>query len=166
MTNEHPPACYCCGKVLGPQNLAWDYPLPDDLAKLTERELAECLTVNTGQIVVAEGYGNAIRVILPVPLDTGHTATFGVWLAITAEAEWHRVVDAAGGRGEPWPGCTFTGRLLNAVAPWPEIYLASATATAPEANKVARIVASSHDKLGQVLIGPWSQHHVVAARSR
>jgi 8-oxo-dGTP diphosphatase len=166
LRSEDSSTCYCCGKVLGPDNLAWDYPLPDDLAKLTEDELARCMTVNTGQIVVAKGFGNAIRVILPVPLDTGRTATFGVWLAIATADEWHRVVDAAGGRGEPWPGCTFSGRLLNAVAPWPEVYLANATARAPGENKVAWIVASPHEKLSQVLIGPWSQHEVVAAQSR
>jgi hypothetical protein len=165
VTNPEPHVCHCCGKQLGPNNLAWDYLLPDDLARLPEDELERCLLTSTGQIIVAEGFGNAIRVILPVALDTGHTATFGVWLAISEAAEWHRIVDSAGGRGEPWPGNTFTGRLLNAVAPWPGIYLTRAVAVAPGQNKVARIAKSPDRELRRVLSRQWSQAEVVAARA-
>jgi hypothetical protein len=157
--------CHCCGKVLDADSLAWDYPLPDDLAVLSEEERAASIQTWTRQIVQADGYGSAIRVILPIPLDTGDLVTLGVWLAIGGAAEWDRVLDAARAGGDAWSGTTFTGRLLNAVDPWPDVYLAEAVAVVPGPNKVPRITDSANELLRRVLTGPWTHKEVVGARA-
>jgi hypothetical protein len=159
-----PRVCHCCGKVLDADNLAWDYLLPDDLMVLSDDERSAVIRVATGQIVQAAGYGNAIRAILPIPLDTGEEVTLGVWLAITEAEEWNRVLDAAKAGGEAWAGTTFTGKLLNAVQPWRNVYLAEAVAVAPGPDKVPRITASPDRLLNRVLTGPWTHKKVVRSR--
>ncbi|MFF4879530.1 hypothetical protein [Micromonospora sp. NPDC000668] len=151
--------------VLDADNLAWDYPLPDDLAALAEKERTASIQTLTRQIVQADGYGSAIRVILPIPLDTGDLITLGVWLAITPAAEWDRVLSAAQAGGDAWSGTTFAGVLLNAVEPWPDVYLAEAVAVVPGPNKVPRITDSASELLRRVLTGPWSHKEVVGARA-
>jgi hypothetical protein len=128
-------------------------PLPYDLAALSHEERTACIQTSTRQIVQADGNRSAIRVILPIPLDTGDLVRLGVWLALDG-AEWDRVLDAAKAGGTAWSGTAFTGRLLNAVEPWPIVYLADATAIAPGPNKVARVTGSTNELLGRVIAGP------------
>jgi hypothetical protein len=54
---------------------------------LSDEQRTTCIQTWTRQVVQADGYGSAIRVILPIPLDTGNLVTLGVWLALTG-AEW------------------------------------------------------------------------------
>lgn len=138
----------------GPASLVGAYsPHPDASA-----------ATSTRQIVQADEYGSAVRAILPIPLDTGDLVTLGVWLALNG-AEWDRVLDAARAGLSAWSGITFTGRLLNAVEPWPNVYLADATAIAPSPDRVARITGSTNELLGRVIAGPWTHKEVVAARA-
>jgi hypothetical protein len=54
---------------------------------LSDEQRTTCIQTWTRQVVQADGYGSAIRVILPIPLDTGNLVTLRVWLALTG-AEW------------------------------------------------------------------------------
>ncbi|GIG60826.1 hypothetical protein Lfu02_51980 [Longispora fulva] len=162
--NEH--SCYRCGDDLPGHARAWDYLLPDPVALLSDEEQDRLIGVRTEQVVTASGVGNFIRVILPVPLDTGHTATFGVWLCVTSRPEWQAVIGAARAGGETWSGYTFSGRLATAVAPWPEVFGARATAVAPGPGLVAQIRRSDERRLARVLTQVWPDSEILAARER
>src|SRR5882757_430264 len=117
--------CPCCGKVLGPNELAVDYTWPDPLADLPAATRDAAIEFYSGVFLVSK-YGVAIRVILPVHLDSGHPVTIGVWLSLHG-ADGDRVNTAAREGGDAWIGCTFTGMILNDIQPWPGTYGARAT---------------------------------------
>src|SRR3954466_6481917 len=106
--------CSCCGTVVGPDNLAWDFEWPDDLARMSSAERDATFEFASRAFLVARGYGAAIRVILPIHLDNGDTSTLGVWMALTGD-DPARVSRAAHAGGAAWIGCRFTGVLLNEV---------------------------------------------------
>lgn len=151
--------CYRCGKPLGAHNLAWDYPIPDPV---TDRE--DAIVVRTEQVITAQGLGSYVRVILPIPVDTGHEVTLGVWMAITDGALWDRILGAGRAGGDAWAGLEFTGRLAVAVRPWPEVFGNRATARVPGVDTVPRVVASVDEPLTRVLAGDWPEQWVVEAR--
>jgi hypothetical protein len=155
--------CACCGLPLGPDNLAWNYEWPDDLARLSGRKRRKVVRAATGMVVVATGYGNAVRAILPIPLDDGREVTLGVWLGLDP-ADFERVCEAGATGGDAWTGLRFAGVLLNAVAPWDGVLLKPATATASEPGKVARITESADPALAAVLTGPSPHAEVLRHR--
>jgi hypothetical protein len=155
--------CSCCGEPLPADNLRWNFEEPDPLTFLSDDERAAQIGTQTSQIVTVRGLGNFIRVILPVPVEHDREATFGVWLCITSEKEWTRVIAAASQGDDAWTGTTFAGRLTTAVQPWPETFGAWTQAVAPGPNKVARLVHSADPTLARVLTTRWPIDTIRAA---
>ncbi|QRP45915.1 hypothetical protein [Amycolatopsis sp. FDAARGOS 1241] len=70
-------SCHCCGKPVSADNLAWDYEWPAPFAELPAAQLL----LRSESFIRTRDFGSAIRVILAVKLDSGHTSTLGVWLS-------------------------------------------------------------------------------------
>ncbi|MDT7783573.1 MAG: hypothetical protein QOF58_1992, partial [Pseudonocardiales bacterium] len=151
----------CCGEVLDPNNLAWDNWLPDDLADLSDEERSERIVFESRVFIVANGYGTAARVILPITLDTGHTVTLGVWMS---PDDPETMGETAREGGDPWIGYAFTGKLLNAVHPWPETSHTKITAQGFADRELARVVDAEDPVLKRVLTEKWPHRVVVDAR--
>jgi hypothetical protein len=66
---EAGPLCHCCGKPIPEGNLAWDYPVPDPVALLSEEDLAVRVVFRSQPIMSVRELGNFIYVILPVPVE-------------------------------------------------------------------------------------------------
>jgi hypothetical protein len=77
-------------------NLAWDYPVPDPVAFLSEDELARRTLFRSQRVMTVTGLDNFLFVILPVPVEHDRVATLGVWLNIHIPGlpEWKRVMEA------------------------------------------------------------------------
>ncbi|GAB3873414.1 hypothetical protein GCM10029964_013630 [Kibdelosporangium lantanae] len=155
--------CYCCGVELGPDNLAWNYELPQVFAGATADELADAFDFRSDAFLVTRRYGVAIRVILPIRLDNDRTATLGVWMSLEGE-DANRVNAAARDGGEAWIGCTFTGQLLNEVRPWPETCYARITALASEDRTLARVVDSEDPVVKRMLTETWPHREFLRER--
>ena len=176
MTGLHPATCQCCGTPLAADHLAWRYPVPDVIAKLSERDRARRIETATEAVLVADGLGAFFRALLPIRMDTGRSATLGVWLKIGDAETFYRVMDAGRAGGEAWASLSFEGNLANAVEPWPEVYRAAATAAVPaqetlpggaadESLAVPRIVRSDHPQLSRLLTEQWPQAQFLESRS-
>ncbi|WP_329054011.1 DUF2199 domain-containing protein [Amycolatopsis sp. NBC_01488] len=165
MRTRAEPSCYCCGKKLDPGHLAWNYVWPDLLAVLAKRERKKALRFHSDAFLVADGFGAAIRVILPIHLDSGHTATLGVWLGLDGE-DANRVNSAARDGGAAWIGCTFDGTLLNHVPPFPDTYYSRITAVASEERTLARVTDSADEAFKRILTGTWPHAEFLRARPR
>ena len=159
MTGER--TCHCCGETLSADNLAWDFLQPDDFAELSAKQRAAAITFESRAFIVAEGFGAAARVILPIGLDTGHPVTLGVGVAPHAPDTMARTARQG---GSAWVGYTFTGTLLNAVEPWPETIHTEITARGLVDGELARVVDAADPLLKRVLTEKWPHRDVVGAR--
>ncbi|MFS8101956.1 hypothetical protein LFM09_32990 [Lentzea alba] len=153
--------CHCCGDELSADNLAWDFVQPDDFANLSAKQRAKAITFESRVFIVAEGFGAATRVILPISLDTGHTVTLGVWVAPHDPDTMTRTAREG---GAAWVGYRFTGTLLNAVEPWPEVIHTELTAQGFADGELARVVDAENPLLQRVLTEKWPHQAVVGAR--
>jgi hypothetical protein len=134
---------------------------PDDFAALSAEERAAGVVFESRAFIVAEGFGAAARVILPIGLDTGHTVTLGVWVAPHDPDTMARTAREG---GAAWVGYTFTGTLLNAVRPWPETVHTEITARGLVDGELARVVDAADPLLKRVLTEKWPHQDVVDAR--
>ncbi|GLY36006.1 hypothetical protein Amsp01_020300 [Amycolatopsis sp. NBRC 101858] len=157
------PTCSCCGQRLDPGHLAWNYVWPDPLAELTKRERRKALRFHSDSFLVADGFGAAIRVILPIHLDTDQTSTIGVWVGLDGE-DANRVNSAGRAGGAAWAGCTFSGTLLNGVPPWPDTYGVRITAAVPDERTMPRVTASENEAFKRILTGTWPHAEFLRAR--
>ena len=51
------PVCHCCGQPVPAGNLAWDYPVPDPVAFLSEEELAGRIIFRSQRVISVTGPG-------------------------------------------------------------------------------------------------------------
>lgn len=162
--------CYCCGTALPEDNLAWNHPYPDLLAE--QEDPGAAIDFESDAVIVSDT-GTYLRAILPLHLTDGDTATLGVWIAFTAEADYNHVIAAAKAGGEAWASMTFSGRLANSVEPWPETYAARVTIAVPQGDegddlgtslRTPQVVDSSDPALARVLEQEWPRQMVVEAR--
>lgn len=157
--------CYCCGADVGAENLAWDYTWPDVLADMPADERETLVRHSSRVFVVAEGYGVATRVILPIKLDNDRTATLGVWVNLAGGGEQAWQIDQAVTQGgDAWIGYRITGELLNAVEPWPEVYFTEVTAVGVADGKIARVVDGTDPTLRRVLTETWPHQEFLRTR--
>jgi hypothetical protein len=166
VTDQPVELCSCCGEPLPAGNLAWDLEEPDPVVYLDEAERADRISAQTDQGFCVQGLGNFIRVILPAPVEHDRTATFGVWLCITAAADWRRIMAAGSRGGSAWAGLTFEGRLASAIEPWPDIFGAWTRAVVPGPGKVPRLVHSHDPLLARVLTERWPEDLIRSSRGQ
>lgn len=143
--------CHCCGKPVPEGNLAWDYPVPDPVAFLSEEELAGRIIFRSQRVMSVTGLGNFIYVVLPVPVEHDREATLGIWLLIPEQQEWKRVMEAGRQGGDSWAGLRFAGRIVTAAQPWPQIFGVWAQALVPGPDRTRRLVHSHDPLLAEVL---------------
>jgi hypothetical protein len=158
------PLCRCCGKPVPEGSLAWDYPVPDPVAFLSEAELTRRTVFRSQRIISITGLGNFICVILPVPVEHDREATLGIWLAIPGQREWQRVMDAGRQGGDAWAGLMFAGRVVTAVQPWPQVFGAWAQARVPGPDQAPRVIHSHDQLLAGVLAGSWPEDMIRSGR--
>jgi hypothetical protein len=159
------PVCHCCGKPLPEGNLAWDYPVPDPAAFLSEEELGERAAFRSRKVMSITGLGNFICVVLPVPVEHDREATLGIWLSIPEAREWKRVMEAGRQGGDSWVGLRFAGRVATAAQPWPQIFGAWAQAIVPGPDRAPRLVHSHHPLLTDVLARTWPEEVIRSGRN-
>lgn len=158
------PVCHCCGKPIPEGNLAWDYPVPDPVAFLSDEELADRVTFRSEQVMSITGLGNFICAVLPIPVEHDREATLGIWLNIPEPREWNRVMEAGRQGGDAWAGLRFAGRVVTAAQPWPGIFGAWAQALAPGADLAPRLVHSYDPLLARILADTWPEDDIRSGR--
>jgi hypothetical protein len=156
--------CRCCGKPVPEGSLAWDYPVPDPVAFLSEAEFARRTVFRSQRIISVTGLGNFIYVILPVPVEHDREATLGIWLVIPGQREWQRVMEAGRKGGDAWAGLRFAGRVVTAVQPWPQVFGAWAQTRVPGPDQAPRVIHSHDRLLADVLAGSWPEDMIRSGR--
>lgn len=163
----HLAGCACCDGQLDENHRRYNYVLPDDLADLSEAELAQQATFRSDAMIhlSVNGWQRAYaRALMTVALDDGRQVTFGVWIRVASEAEYIDFVTYHREASDK-PTLTFTGNLTNAVQPWGQAILgATVRVQGTDPRRTDNIVTTDHLLLARVLTEPWSASEVLATR--
>ncbi|MET8039868.1 DUF2199 domain-containing protein [Micromonospora sp. NPDC005215] len=152
--------CSCCGTPLDPEHAAVNFELPDEIAGIDDDEFQRLVDTHTYVVLTVRGHGSYLRVILPIRIDDGRTATFGVWVAVSEE-DFYRVRDTWA--SESYSSLRFTGLLTNAIQPWGDQIVGARVEIAviyPDA--IPHVVSSSQPLLREVLQRPQPTQDVLA----
>ncbi|MET3107991.1 hypothetical protein AAKU67_002862 [Oxalobacteraceae bacterium GrIS 2.11] len=82
-TSEELVVCGCCGKLVPADNIELSFSRPDDIAQLSELEIAERCWLND-DICVLDSNRFFVRCIIPLPIaGTADNYAIGAWSEIT-----------------------------------------------------------------------------------
>ncbi|GAA0987143.1 hypothetical protein GCM10009555_065910 [Acrocarpospora macrocephala] len=161
--SSHPRSCVCCGGPLDPNDLRFNYPLPDPVTELPDEEI-KSRVAGGPHVFVVEGMGRFLRVLLPIALDDGRRVTFGVFVAVGSQA-YEKAREAAGD-GEKYLQLTYSGLLANAIEPWGnELLGAEVEVAVLDPRQMAYVVGSEHQALARVFQEQWPASDVLGARA-
>jgi phage protein U len=134
--------------------------LPDALWQLPPDRRESGLWQHDG-LCRMDGVGAFVGCLMPVRLSGDTALTFGVWLAVPAEA----LDRARRVWGTPeYTGLRLTGTLANAVQPWGgELLDAPAHAEVRDPDRLPYLAASDHPLLSRVLGEVWDRDGVLSA---
>ncbi|MEV6523185.1 DUF2199 domain-containing protein [Longispora sp. NPDC051575] len=162
LTNRRTPTCTCCANGLDASDPRFNLSLPTPVAELSETEFDEQVIWVSDQVVITRTLGGFVRVLLPVPLTDGRTATIGIWASVSSEdfEEQLRI-----GRGEaPHSGASLEGRLANDLEPWGDSILAAPVRIAsPGERRTLVVLPDSHPRVAEILTSRWRPAEVLPA---
>lgn len=157
--------CLGCGGPLDPEHPRFDIALPQPLAEISDAERTACVSTETDKLIVADGIGNFIKVLLPISLDDGRRVTYSLWVGMNGsvlEAMSQRM------RTQGMAGIKIEGVLANSLHPWGDGMLKAdaqieSKQTEPGGYNLF-IVGSTAPELKRIIQGSWPAAFVLGDR--